>query len=123
MPNGRKRTFQCQINDKLFKEGYSCIPQGTVSDHTKFTMRRIKETLPSEAYFTKYRFLIENHDSLFSEVHKDLKDQYIEVFNKHYRRPINFSNCSLSRDFDLTIPAEIFISDTTWLEMKEVNLS
>jgi len=123
MPNGRKRTFHGQINDKLFKEGYSCIPQGTVSDHTKFTMRRIKEALPSGAYFTKYRFLIENHDSLLSEVHKDLKDQYIETLAKYYHRPINFSNCSLSRDFELKIPIEIAVSDTTWLEMKEIILN
>src|SRR5437868_5093374 len=88
----------------------------------KVKMRRIKEILPSEYYFTKYRFLIENHDSIFAEVHKDIKDQYIEIFNKHYRRPINFSNCSLSRDFNLIIPPEISISDTTWLEMKEINL-
>src|SRR6266850_2264713 len=120
MPNGRKRVFFNQLSDKVFKEAFSCIPQGTVSDHTKFTMRRVKEALPADAYFSKYRFLIENHDSITAEVHKDIKNHYIETFAKAYERSINFSNCSLSRDFELIIPVEIMESNTNWYEMKRI---
>jgi DNA polymerase I-like protein with 3'-5' exonuclease and polymerase domains len=120
-PNGRRRTFFNQLNDKTFKEAYAHIPQGTVSDLTKFTMWRIREEMPDD-YFVNYRFLIENHDGILAEVHKDIKDKYIDVFRKKYERPINFNNCSLRRDFELTIPVEISVSETNWLEMQEIHL-
>jgi DNA polymerase I-like protein with 3'-5' exonuclease and polymerase domains len=118
-PNGRVRTFFGKMDDHLLNEAYCQIQQGGVSDLTKFTMWRIKEELPND-YYRRYRFLTEQHDGILAEVHKDLKDRYIEVFKKHYERPIDFRNCSLSRDFELIIPAEISWSDTNWCEMKNV---
>lgn len=119
-PFGRRRTFFSQLNEKTFKEAFAEIPQNTISDLTKFTMWRIKEDLDPTWYFTKYRFLSEMHDALLSEVHKDYKNQYMDSFRKNYERPISFRNCSLSRDYDLTIPLELSWSDTNWMSMIEV---
>jgi hypothetical protein len=121
-PNGRKRMFFSALNDKAFKEGFAQIPQSTVSDQTKFTMHRIKEELPPEDYYTKYRFLTEQHDGILAEVHKDYRDKYAETFKRIYERPINFSKCTLSRDFELIIPVELSWSDTNWQFMEDIKL-
>lgn len=123
-PFGRKRTFFSDLNDKTFKEGFAQIPQGTISDLTKFTAWRIKEALQEDWYYKLYRFLAEMHDALFSEVHKDIAMKYMETFKKIYERPISFRNMGqvLSRDFDLVIPLELSWSSTNWNEMKEIHL-
>jgi len=117
-PFGRRRDFFAKLDKKLYKEAYAYLPQSIVGDQTKFTMRRIIEALPG--YMSKYKFVVENHDSLTSYVHRDLKDQYIETFQEKYERTIDFNQCSLSRDFHLKIPVEIAISDSNWGDLKRV---
>jgi DNA polymerase I-like protein with 3'-5' exonuclease and polymerase domains len=119
-PNGRRRQFYGRLDKSSYKQAKAQIPQGVVSDLTKFTMWRIKEEF--EGYMTRYRFLTEQHDGILAEVHKDYAVQYATIFKKHYERTINFVNCTLSRDFDLTIPAEMSISEDNWHNLKEVHL-
>jgi DNA polymerase I len=118
-PQGRKRMFFGRMEDKTFKEAYSYIPQCTVSDLTKFSMWRFKEAHPFE-YYNLYRFITEQHDGITAEVHKDFKNQYFETMKPIYERKINFLNCSLSRDFELSIPVEMSVGADNWYDMEEV---
>lgn len=119
-PLGRRRDFFARLDDKMYKEGFAYIPQSTIGDVTKFTMHRVAADL--SGYMTDYFFDVEAHDSILAEVRKDMKDKYIEVFKKHYERKIDFRGCSLSRDFELSIPIEAFIGEGNWMEMEEVKL-
>lgn len=119
-PFGRSRTFYATYSESLFKEAIAYIPQSTISDLTKFTMWRIADKLPG--YMTKYKFINEQHDSLLTTVHKDIKEQYLETFKQQYERPIDFLNCSLSRDFKLVVPTELFVGEHNWMNMVEVKL-
>jgi DNA polymerase I-like protein with 3'-5' exonuclease and polymerase domains len=119
-PWGRSRTFYAKYDESLLKEAIAYIPQSTISDLTKFTMWRIADQLPG--YMTEYKFNSEQHDSILATVHKDLKEKYLETFKRIYERPINFLNCSLSRDFELVIPTELFIGEANWMNMVEVKI-
>lgn len=114
-PFGRKRDFYSKFSDNFFKECFAQIPQSTISDLTKFTMPRIVNDMPG--YMKDYRFLTEQHDGILSEVRKERKDEYLEIFKRNYERPIDFRNCSLSRDIDLSVPAELSMSETNWQEL------
>jgi len=109
-PQGRIRQFFDRRDDKLFKMAYSQIPQATVSDHTKGTVPLLSVDLPDA------HFLCEKHDSLLAEVPLEQKDDFCSAFKRHYERPIAFQECTLSRDFQLVIPAEIKWSETSWAE-------
>jgi len=114
-PLGRRRRFFERLSEKVYKKGFAQIPQSTISDHTKFTMRRVLED------FDEVRFLAEMHDGLMAEVPKDQIEEVSKSFRKHYERIIDFSGCTLSRDYKLVIPCEIEYSSTSWMEMKELD--
>lgn len=115
-PHKRRRAFFKEFTPNVFKEAFSYIPQATVSDHTKFSMRRIKDELPG------VRFLTEQHDGILAEIPNDGVNQYLETFKRIYERSIDFRNCSLYREMDLVIPCELSTSTTNWMELKEVKL-
>lgn len=116
----RKRVFYDRLSESLYKQAKAQIPQSTISDQTKFTLSRIKEQV--EGYRVKYRFLTEQHDGILAEVRSDYWEVYSEAFKRIYERPIDFRIGTLSRDFDLVIPAELSKSETNWMEMKEFKL-
>jgi len=119
-PFTRRRDFFAKLNDKLYQEAFAYIPQSVIGDLTKFTMWRIAEALPG--YMRTYKFLVEAHDGILAEVKKDMQMQFAHSFQQCYERPVNFRNCSLPRDHELIVPAEVSISLTNWMEMKEVEL-
>ena len=110
-PHGRRRDFFGRFNENLYREAFADIPQGTISDHTKFAMTRIKRRLPW------VRFLYEGHDSCMAEIPFTRKDEYCEVLKEEMERIIDFRTCSLPRNIDLVIPVEITWSDTNWQNM------
>lgn len=114
-PNGRRRDFFARVDDKFYKEALCYIQQATVSDLTKFTMHRVVKELPG--YMRTYRFLNENHDGILAEVKKEQVMEYAAIVKKQYERPINFSKCSLSRNFDLIIPVEIASCEDNWMNI------
>lgn len=114
-PHGRRRDFFCQISEDLYKQAFSTIPQATVSDHNKFTiLRKLVEKYPEPLAYP----VAEAHDSLTFEVRLDVKDDFIEDFKKFCETPINFKNCSLSRDVDLVIPGDVGWSEENWKAVK-----
>ena len=116
-PFGRVRWFYNRLDNSLYKEGLAYIPQSGVSDHTKFSIPRIQALLDF-----KVRFINEQHDSLLAEIPKDRVEEYCSVFKKVYERPTSFLECSLRRDFDLVVPAELSIGEANWQKMEEVKI-
>jgi len=102
-PYGRRRQFLNKWGDELFKEAYSAIPQTTVSDHLKLAMLRIRKRLPKQ----HFHFVLEAHDSFTALCKIWLAPHAIEVIHEELNKPISFRQCSLPRDFDLVIPAEV----------------
>lgn len=119
-PFRRKRQFFDRFTDHLYKQATAQIPQSTISDLTKFTMPRVKNSL--KGYGILYRFLAEQHDGILSIVRDFYANDYSVAFTKAYERPIDFRIGSLKRDFMLTIPVELSKSSTNWMEMKEFQL-
>lgn len=113
-PHGRRREFFGRVSEDMYKEGYSTIPQATVADHTKFTMlvKMYERYKPPLAYP-----VAESHDSLLFEVRKEIYKEFIDSFEEAIKTPINFSKCTLSRDFDLVIPGEIELGEISWGEL------
>lgn len=119
-PNMRRRDFFDKMSDHLLQESLCYIQQATISDTTKFTMHRVANDF--SGYMKTYQFLAEQHDGVLTQVHKDHVVPYIYIFKKHYERPINFRNCSLSRDFELVIPVEVSTSSENWMNLEEFKL-
>lgn len=113
---GRSRTFFGHWGEALFKEALAYLPQSRISDLTKGTMRRTVDEL---GYI---RYLTEQHDGALAEIKKDEWERYAVTFKRIYERKVNFINCSLSRDFELSIPCEISMSENNWMDLKEVHV-
>lgn len=119
-PFGRRRQFFDRITDHTYKEGTAQVPQSTISDLTKFTMPRVKESLPG--YGIYYRFLTEQHDGVLGLVRDFYADKYSINFKHHYERTIDFRRGSLKRDFQLSIPCELSKSSENWQNLKEFEI-
>jgi uracil-DNA glycosylase family 4 len=101
-PNGWERQFRDRMTDQLFSEGFAHIPQNTVRFKTANIMLAVKKEYPW------VKFCIESHDAGVSGNIPEAKVDEIGRFVKEQARiPINFSRCTLSRDYNLVIPADI----------------
>jgi hypothetical protein len=116
-PNGRRRDFFGRINESTINEGISFLPQAIVTDYMK---THLPKTISENREWV--RPLSEAHDGFLAEVRADKKEEYCLSFKRNIQVPINFNNCSLSRDFELVIPCESEYSDTNWQEMKELRI-
>lgn len=115
-PNGRKRDFFGRIDDHTINEGISFIPQAIVSDQLKFSLRKTFDQIRYS------RPLAEAHDGFLSEVECGREVEYAQIFKKNIETPIDFSSCSLSRDVKLVIPMEAAMSNTNWMELKDMKI-
>lgn len=116
-PNGRRRQFLGRMDGHLINEAISQLPQCIVSDLTKFSL------IPTFKECGNYSFLVnEAHDGTLAEVKKGKEMNYIKEYKKNVEVPIDFTKCSLRRDFQLTIPCEASISTTNWLELEDVKM-
>lgn len=113
-PNGRRRDFFGRFDHHTVNEGISFLPQAIVTDYMKDglwkTFEECDYAIP----------LNEQHDGFLAQVPLDKKEEYALTFKRNTVKPIDFSTCSLSRDFQLTIPMESEWSDTTWAQMKDL---
>lgn len=111
-PFGRRREFFGSPDEHgFYKEAYAQIPQSTVADNTKRAMLGIKEDAPD------IRFILEWHDGFLALVPVNEVDLYGRLFMRWMEKPINFSECSLSRG-ELIIPCELELSETTFYDLK-----
>ena len=114
-PHGRRRDFFGRRNNKQFwKEVYSNYSQATVSDHTKFSMPLLHAEIPSA------EFCIEKHDSILAEIPVEKSESYCAAFKSIYERPIDFRQGSITRNFQLVIPADIKVGEleASWGDLK-----
>lgn len=117
-PYGRIRTFYERLDKKTYGEGYATIPQSTVADHTKHSLILIKREMAD------FRRLLmgESHDALlFRFPITEYKDRARAV-KKIMERPISFRSCTLSRDVDLIIPADVEVGFKNYKELEKVKL-
>lgn len=120
-PFGGIRIFNGRMDDNLFKEGYANIPQRTEAHLIQNAALKINDEIkdPKEACL-----ISENHDSLLMLAPASNWEPYAQLMKKHMQTPIDFSKyCSLKRDYILTIPSDIEMSDTNYGEMRKVKLS
>ncbi len=119
-PYGGIRIFNGRMDPQLYKEGYANIPQRTVAHLVQGAGLAIDEELNGDSAFL---WLSEDHDSLKMQVPENNWEPYARLMKKHFEKPINFSTyCSLKRDYILTIPCDIEISDTNYAEMHKVKI-
>jgi DNA polymerase-1 len=115
-PNGRRRDFYDRFDKEMVNVGISQLPQAVVTDYLKDGLH---ETFKNCPYAIP---LNEQHDGFLAMVPPDKKEEYILEFKKNTVKPIDFSNCTLSRNYELTIPMESEWSDENWASMKEIKL-
>ena len=99
---GGTRIFFERWGDELFRQAFSYLPQRIVSENTKAAACRIRR---------RARWIIiccESHDALACRVPENRKDEAALILKEEFERPIDFSNCSLSRG-KLVIPCEVEI--------------
>lgn len=100
-PFGRRRTFFDDMSTDLLREAFAFIPQSTVGDRVKFAMCELPDV----------RICMEAHDGLLIKArHDELKDIYNRT-KSLMEAPIDFSNCSIKRNYQLSIPAEAKVGD------------
>ena len=113
-PFRRTRQFFERLNDTTVKKGYAHIPQSTVSDQVKFSFPAIRRRAPWAP------LVYEGHDAAMAEIPIGREKEFRDIFKEEVEKPINFSRCSLSRDYDLSIPCEFHIGEKNWQEMVEL---
>lgn len=117
-PFGGIRIFNGRMDDDIFKEGYANIPQRTVSHLVQGAALAIENEIQDDdgGYF-----IGEKHDELIMEVPENNYEPYARLLKKYMEQPIDFSKyCSLKRDYVLTIPCDVEMSDTHYGEFRKV---
>jgi len=114
-PNGRSRQFYEKWGRDLWKEAFAHMPQCIEGDQVKGAAVRIKRRLP----FVK--FLSESHDSFLMMMDRETVPYVAPIVKEELERPIDFTYCSLSRDYKLVIPCDIMIGDN-WKDMRNYDM-
>ena len=112
-PLGRRRQFFNKWGREMFKEAYAYIPQSTVSDQVKFAMLRIRDQ------WHENPFVMESHDSFLALIKEEDLERFCVLSKAEMEQPIDFSNCSLPRDYKLVIPVEFKIGRNSWFAMEK----
>ena len=119
-PMGGVREFHGRKDHETHKEGYANIPQRTVGHLVQGAALKVEDELNGDV---QHLWISENHDSLLMEVPENNWEPYGRLLQKHMMAPIDFSlYCTLKRDYVLTIPCDIEVSDTNYGEMRKVKL-
>jgi uracil-DNA glycosylase len=105
-PNGRCRDFFDRVDEHTYNEAISYLPQVIVGDQMKFTFPLVWGEEGWEAKNNYSHLVFEAHDGMMALVREGMEEEFISNFNKSLLRPIDFSKCSLKRNYELTIPSE-----------------
>ncbi len=115
MPNGRFRLFFNRMDDSLFREAISTVPQAVVSDITKFSFIQTSAENPNAI------MLSEQHDGQLWECKKGEEEKLYTDIKRNVEVPTDFRKGSLKHNYVLVIPAEIEVGEN-WANMKEVKI-
>jgi uracil-DNA glycosylase family 4 len=113
-PHGRRRTFYERWGRELWKEAFAQLPQATVTDNTKLAMIELKKE------YRDIEFIGESHDSMLFQRGEDWEIVAARA-KVLMERSIDFSKCTLKREFQLVIPAEVEMG-MNYKELKKVKL-
>lgn len=119
-PYGTPRLFMDRFGDDLLREGYAQIPQSTVGDHIKTAALFLRQTY-REKYGEKPHIILEAHDALVIRERFDRKEDAAKLLKKALERPIDFTNCTLSRG-TLKTKADLQISYTNYKDFQEFHI-
>ena len=120
-PTGRRRDFFGRLDEHLYNEAISYLPQAIVSDTTKQAMNLLRNHLLKDEFEAGlWRFNCETHDACMAEVRDDFVPTYAESLKKAMEQEIDFTTCSLSRDFKLKIPCEVKVG-RNWQDYSDAN--
>lgn len=120
-PFGGPRIFNGRMDDEIFKEGFANIPQRTVAHLVQGAALKIDDELNGDKAFM---WMGEKHDELIMQVPENNWQPYAKLMRKHMMAPIDFSTyCTLKRDYVLTIPCDIEISNTHLGEGEKVKVA
>ena len=103
--HGRIRQFLNRLNDDLYREMYSYIPQADVSDHLKECMIFLKKR-----FGYHIRYVMESHDAFTAEIPISAQDDVAGYTREVMERPISFEQCTISRG-ELIIPCDIELGE------------
>lgn len=125
-PMGGVRIFNGEMNDSLFQEAYANLPQRTIGHLVQGALIKCHEELGDEVGSIgsgrPVNLISENHDSLLWQVPEKDYEKYSSLMRKHMTTPIDFSRyCSLKRDYILTIPCDVEISDRTYGDLDKIS--
>lgn len=115
-PNGRSRQFLGRIDQHLYNEAISQLPQAIVSDQTKFSL------IPTLKECPWAQLLNEAHDGTLAQMPIGREMEYARVYQRNVETEIDFSTCSLERKYKLVIPSEVSMSTENWLSLKDVHM-
>lgn len=120
-PFGGVRVFNGRLDESTFKEGYANIPQRTEAHLVQKAALAVEDELNGDI---EHMWISENHDSLTMQVPANNWEPYAKLMKKYMQTPIDFKTyCSIKRDYVLTIPADIEISDTHYGDFKKVKVA
>lgn len=118
-PFGGVRIFNGRMDDSLYGEGYANIPQRTVAHVVQGAFLKLYEDLKGEDVL----FYHEKHDEICIGVPANNWEPYAKLMKKYMEIPVDFSQyCTLKRDYKLTIPCEVVMSETNFSDFKKVKL-
>ena len=116
-PNGRRRDFYGRYDDGQINEAISFLPQAIVTDLLKSSLKGTMDLCPYAIP------LAEAHDGFLAKVPKGKEEEYAAIFVKNIsNKKIDFRPCTLSRDFELTIPAEASVGKDNWMDMMDLKV-
>jgi DNA polymerase I-like protein with 3'-5' exonuclease and polymerase domains len=115
-PFGRRRQFFDRLEDSIYREGMAFIPQSTVRDQMLKLMIAFRKEFPELAK----KICLEAHDALMIITPTDLIAPVAQfLLNWPKENPVDFSRCSLSRDFKLILPSEVEVSEKSYKDLRK----
>ena len=108
-PFGRYRKFfdrwRRPFPRSLFPHSPGNCPRSSTTSRTSRIERFREDKITPRFIGGKTPFAIEAHDAFLGLVPTEYVGRYVEILNEEMNRPIDFTNCTLSRGL-LVIPAE-----------------
>ncbi len=119
-PMGGVRIFNGRMDDSLYQEAYANIPQRTVAHLVQGAALKIDDELNGDS---KVLWSQEKHDALYLQAPVGDWEVYARLMKKHMETPIDFNiYCTLKRNINLIIPAELEISHTNYAAFEKMKL-
>uniref|UniRef100_A0A6H1ZVQ7 Putative DNA polymerase n=1 Tax=viral metagenome TaxID=1070528 RepID=A0A6H1ZVQ7_9ZZZZ len=120
---GRKTLFLGQWGDKLFKEAYSCIPQGTTGD--KINEQGVNFIYYNQQWFEPIELLVQVHDSIGFQIPLSISwsdhAEMILRIKSSLERPLKWREREFVVPIDLVMGLDMYKDGPRCREIKHSN--